>query len=322
MRPLFQKFQRMPALNISIHIFLVLTWSVPWAVGFVGDQPGSSSLSEEASTSFPKATTEWSTVFEQSDEIPLVRGKLLTTLPSLGKQWRVSLEVFPENFDHRGLANVFQMVTGESLGQFGKCIPAVWMHQSKVVFVSTALGKKPIFTRRFRANAHSHACGNWTQIEVSQSRQGEDFIYAIEIGGTQVYSAKNSRPRDFYDVKVYSSSPSFSPLSGSIRNLKIEVEKFSSLKEGISVSILSFGWNYLSTLRALTKAVTGRRCPQIKVGICQVPQLTWFPCGSRNLTKQWKSFWRVGRVPSSLLLPDGVLTMRFGIGRVPLRKQA
>ena len=230
MRPLLQK---LPGFNVSIHIFLLLTWSVPWAVGFVGGR----SFSGGAPPSCPKATTEWSTVFERSEEIPLVKGKLLTTIPSLGKQWRVSLEVFSENFEHRGLANVLQMMTGETLGQFGKCIPAVWIHQSKVVFISTALGRKPIFTQRFHSDVPAHACGNATQIEVSQSLQGEDYIYAIKIGGNQVYSAKNPRPRDFYDVKVYSSSPSFPPLSGSIRNLKIEVEKFSSPKEGISVSI-------------------------------------------------------------------------------------
>ena len=228
MRPLFQEFQKMPGLTGSICIVLVLTGSVPGAVGFVGGAN---------SPSCPKTTTEWSTAFEQADASPLVKGKLLSTIPALGKQWRVSLEVFPENFDFTGLASVLHMVTGERLGRFGKRIPAVWIHRSKAVVVSTALGKKPIFTKRFRSNVP--ALGNWTQIEVSQSRQGEDYKYTIKIGGTQVYSAKNSRPRDFYDVKVYSSSPSSPPLAGSIRNLKIEVVKSSSMKEGISFNILA-----------------------------------------------------------------------------------
>ena len=229
MRPLFQKFQKMPGLTGSICIVLVLTGSVPGAVGFVGGAN---------SPSCPKTTTEWSTAFEQADASPLVKGKLLSTIPALGKQWRVSLEVFPENFDHTSRASVLHMVTGERLGRFGKRIPAVWIHRSKAVIVSTALGKEPIFTKRFRSNVPT--LGNWTQIEVSQSRQGEDYKYAIKIGGTQVYSAKNLRPRDFYDVKVYSSSPSSPPLAGSIRNLKIEVEKSSSIQEGILASILNY----------------------------------------------------------------------------------
>ena len=232
MRPLFQKFQKMPGLTGSICIVLVLTGSVPGAVGFVGGAN---------SPSCPKTTTEWSTAFEQADASPLVKGKLLSTIPALGKQWRVSLEVFPENFDRKGpesaLTSILHMATGERLGRFGKRIPAIWIHRSKAVVVSTALGKKPIFTQRFHSN--KPAVGNWTQIEVSQSLQGEDYIYNVHLGGEEVFSLKNTRPRDFYDVKVFAGSLSSPPLDGSIRNLKIEVgiEKASSIEEGIYFSL-------------------------------------------------------------------------------------
>ena len=228
---------RMAGLKGCMCVLNILVGLISGAFGFTNDDPGANSLSEGTSLPCASPTTKWSTAFEQAHASPLVRGKLLSTIPDLGKQWRVSLEVFPENFDFTGLASVLHMVTGERLGRFGKRIPAVWIHRSKAVVVSTALGKKPIFTKRFRSNVP--ALGNWTQIEVSQSRRGEDYKYTIKIGGTQVYSATNSRPRDFYDVKVYSSSPSSPPLAGSIRNLKIEVVKSSSMKEGISFNILA-----------------------------------------------------------------------------------
>ena len=174
---------------------------------------------EERTTTPPD---KWVTAFEQPDESPLVKRKLLTTIPTLGKQWRVSFEVFPESFNHKGLASVLHMMTGEKGTKFGKHIPAVWIHRSKAIFVSTSLGKKPTFTRRFRSKVL--ALRNWTKIEVSQSGRGENHIYAVKIGGKQVFSTKNTRPRKFYDVKVYAASPSSSPLSGSIRNIKIEVE--------------------------------------------------------------------------------------------------
>ena len=236
MRPLFQKFQKMPGLSGSICIFLVLTGSVPGAVGFVGDGP------EAASPSCPKATTEWSTAFEQADASPLVKGNLLSTIPALGKQWRVSLEVFPENFDRKepssALASILHMATGERLGRFGKSIPAIWIYRSKGVLVSTALGKQPVFSKMFRSNIP--APGNWTQIEVSQSLQGEDYIYNVHIGGEGVFSLKNTRPRDFYDVRVYAGSPLSPALAGSIRNLKIEVgvDKSSPIEEGIYFYII------------------------------------------------------------------------------------
>ena len=205
-----------------ICILLVLTGAVPGALAITG-----------ASTK-----TEWSTVFEQPDASPLVKGKLLTSIPVLGKQWRVSFEVFPENFDHTGLASVLHLRTGEHGNKFGRRIPAVLIQRNKRVLVSTALGKKLIFTKRFRSK-NGPALRNWTKIEVGQSLQGEDYIYSIDLGGRQVFTANNSRPRDFYDVKVYAASPSSPPLSGSIRNLKIEVggEKPSSLEKGISRNI-------------------------------------------------------------------------------------
>ena len=85
----------------------------------------------------------------------------------------------------------------------------------------------------FPSNANT--LGNWTQIVVSQSLKGKDYIYAIKIGGKEVLSMTNTRPRLFYDVKVFAGSPLFNPLEGSIRRLKIEVgeEVSSGINEGI-----------------------------------------------------------------------------------------
>ena len=231
MKSLLQTFERMPFLSATdsggfICILLVLTGAVPGALAITGTGPGASTK------------TDWSTVFEQPDASPLVKGKLLTSIPVLGKQWRVSFEVFPENFDHTGLASVLHLRTGEKGTRFGRRIPAVLIQRNKRVLVSTALGKKLIFTKRFRSK-YGPALRNWTKIEVGQSLQGEDYIYSIDLGGRQVFTANNSRPREFYDVKVYAASPHFPPLSGSIRNLKIEVggEKPFSLEKGISLNI-------------------------------------------------------------------------------------
>ena len=234
MLQLFPKFQRMPGLSGSICILLVLTWQVRGASGFTEDGSSVNSSFEANPLSCPIAATQWSTAFQQLGAIPLVKGKLLSTIPALGKQWRVSFEVFPENFNHQGLASVLHLMNGEKGTKFGKRIPAVWIHRNRGILVSTTLGKKLIFNKRFRSSVLK--IGKWTKIEVSQSLEGPDYIYSIKIGGTQVFSSKNSRPRVFYDVKVYSGSPSSSPLAGSIRHLKIEIGemKCSSMKEGIS----------------------------------------------------------------------------------------
>ena len=162
MEPLFQRFQRMTDLCGSF-ILILLAGSV----GGVEDQ----TLPEGAAYSSPTSQTNWSTAFEQPEESPLMKRKLLGTIPALGKQWRVSFEVFPESFNHKGLASVLHMMTGEKGTKFGKHIPAVWIHRSKAIFVSTSLGKKTTFTRRFRSKVLT--LRNWTLLEVSQSRAGE-----------------------------------------------------------------------------------------------------------------------------------------------------
>ena len=176
---------------IGFICFLSLSLSVlsglpPGTMGFQEERTKGESLFSKENP----PTTQWSTVFEKSKPGRLMKRKLLGTIPALGKQWRVSFEVFPENFNHKGLASVLHMMTGEKGNRFGKHIPAVWIHRSKAIFVSTSLGKKPTFTRRFRSKAL--ALRSWTQIEVSQSGREENHIYAVKIGGKQVFSTKNT----------------------------------------------------------------------------------------------------------------------------------
>ena len=211
--------QRMSSLFGFICILNVLSGLLLETMGFQEDKIEVDNLFSGATP----PTTQWTTVFEKSKADRLVKGKLLTTIPALGKQWRVSLEVFPKKLKiQKGFSSVLHMVTGEKGNKFGKSIPAVGVHRSKGLLVSTALGEKLIFTKIFRSN--TPVLRKWTQLELSQSLQGEDDIFAIRIGSEELFSAKNPRPRDFYDVKVYAASPSSSPVIGSIRNLKIEVE--------------------------------------------------------------------------------------------------
>ena len=149
----------MVGLRGSVCLLNILVRLIPGTVGLTDDVPP---VSPPSPCALP--TTEWSTAFEQADASPLVKGKLLSTIPALGKQWRVSLEVFPDNFNRRGpasaLSSILHMVTEERLGWFGKRIPAIWVHRSKGVLVSTALGKKPFFNKLFPSNMLSP--GNWT----------------------------------------------------------------------------------------------------------------------------------------------------------------
>ena len=88
----------------------------------------------------------------------------------------------------------------------------------------------------------------WVKIEVGQELVDSEMIYYISIDGIDAhpgsgrgrgrggrsgrrgrgrrlsadYSAKNSAPSEFRDVKVYASSPWYNPMNGYIRNLVIK----------------------------------------------------------------------------------------------------
>ena len=47
------------------------------------------------------------------------------------------------------------------------------------------------------------------------------FVY-ISIDGRKVFLAKNSKPSEFENVKVFASSSWYSPVSGYIKNLLIQ----------------------------------------------------------------------------------------------------
>ena len=226
----------MDGLRGCVPILGVLTSLLLGAGGSIHDERAAISFSEEPDPPGALPTTQWSTAFEQVNATTLEKGKLLAMIPALGREWRVSLEVSLDKLNRRGpesarRASVLHM-TEETGTKFGKYTPAIWIHRGRIL-VSTTLGAKLIFNKMFPSNAST--LGNWTQIVVSQSLKGKDYIYAIKIGGKEVLSMTNTRPRLFYDVKVFAGSPLFNPLEGSIRRLKIELgeEVSSFVNEGI-----------------------------------------------------------------------------------------
>ena len=63
-----------------------------WIPGFVFLLLGLAKAEEE----FP--LTEWTTAYSMAGELEIAKDSLLTTLPKLTKQWRVSFEVNPTDY--------------------------------------------------------------------------------------------------------------------------------------------------------------------------------------------------------------------------------
>ena len=162
----------------------------------------------------------WSTVFSLKEEHLIGRNQLLTTIPLLKKEWRVSFLFKADEFE--GLAQVLHLTTGGkgsgSGAEYGDRTPAIWTHPTKGFLISSAVGGKSN-SKYVKALPST---GEWIVIKVSQEMVANAMIYSITIGGKKVFSTTNSSPSDFENVQVFASSSWFSPVNGFIKKLVIE----------------------------------------------------------------------------------------------------
>ena len=155
---------------------------------------------------------------------------MLTTIPLLKKEWRISFQFKAKKFD--GLSQVLHLTTGGkgagSGAKYGDRTPAIWTHSTKGFLISSAVGGKFSYSKYFKALPSTNI---WINIEVGQEETAGDMIYYVNIGGKNVLSVKNSRPSEFENVQVFASSSWYSPVNGFIKNLLIENKNEGRLKD-------------------------------------------------------------------------------------------
>ena len=165
--------------------------------------------------------TEWTTAYSMEGSHEVAKNALLTTLPKLTTEWRLSFEVNPTDFKYNGYASLLHLTIGGNRGQVGDRSPAIWLHKSRGVLVSSAIDGKVAYSKTVKPLP---AAGDWTKIEVSQVLVGAKHVYSITIGDKKVFSKTNSKPVELTDVKVYSGSPWYTSQKGSLQNLKIDIK--------------------------------------------------------------------------------------------------
>ena len=165
------------------------------------------------------------------EETEITKSNLLTTLPVLKKEWRVSFE-FKANSIKSGLDQIFHMtIDGKGIGKGsknGERTPAVWMHNTKGLLIISTVGTKisyPTYSKPVPTP------GQWVNIEIGQEKvptrrvsQGYVMKFSITVDGTRKRYVTNTKPSDFENVKVYASTPWYNPVSGAIKNLLIETK--------------------------------------------------------------------------------------------------
>ena len=153
------------------------------------------------------------------------KNTLLGTVPLLRKEWRVSFEFKATSYG-KGLRQILHMTIGGkghgSSAKYGDRIPAIWTHPTRGFYISSGVDGKVSYYKWFKGLLPT--IGQWVSIEIGQELSFElsKIVYYIMIGGKRLLSVENSKPSEFENVKVYSTSPWYSAVGGYIRNLVVE----------------------------------------------------------------------------------------------------
>ena len=159
------------------------------------------------------------TCYSQAGELKLVKNTLKTTLPTLGKEWMISFLFYPTSYTYNGWTSIVHLTTGGNIGKYGNRTPGIFFHPSYGLSVSSSVNGKHNYNKEF--NPSSAPVGQWTKIEISQSKKDNKYIYKVAIGD-DTFSVENTQPAEFTNVRVFASDPWHVAQLGSIKDLNIQ----------------------------------------------------------------------------------------------------
>ena len=94
--------------------------------------------------------TEWTNAYSMVGSHEVDKNALLTTLPKLTKEWKVSFEVNPTDYKYTGYASLLHLSIGGNRGQVGDRSPAIWLHKTRGVLVSSAIDGKVAYSKTIK----------------------------------------------------------------------------------------------------------------------------------------------------------------------------
>merc|ERR1711962_1365931 len=168
-----------------------------------------------------KTKRHWNSIFKIEDPFTLTEGNLLTTLPTLPREWMVEFLFKPTNYDNPNWTSIFHMTLGGNGENLGDRNPAVFVHPSRGLVVAHSLND----------NVDDYIdlpyppIDEWTKIRMSQEIENENTKVKIFINDKEMFSAVNSKPTSFENVNVYASGTWEPAQPGSIKNLSIKTKR-------------------------------------------------------------------------------------------------
>ena len=149
----------------------------------------------------------------------MTKSNLLTTLPTLPREWMVEFLFKPTNYDNPDWTSIFHMTIGGNHENLGDRNPAVFFHPSQdqgLVIVYSLNNDKDQ-----QIHLPTPTIDKWTKIRMFQKIEDGNTKIKLFINDKEMLSAVNYKPTSFENVKVYASDPWYSAQPGSIKNLSI-----------------------------------------------------------------------------------------------------
>jgi len=159
----------------------------------------------------------WNTIYEVEEELTLTKSNLLTTLPTLPREWMVEFMFKPTNYDNPDWTSIFHMTIGGNYENLGDRNPAVFFHPSAGLMISYTLND----IKNQQIHFPAPTIDKWTKIRMFQKNENGNTKIKLFIDNKEMFRAVNSKPTSFENVKVYASDPWYAAQPGSIKNLGI-----------------------------------------------------------------------------------------------------
>ena len=163
-------------------------------------------------------TNTWTQIFGHPTQFALIKNNLLTTIPSLTKEWVVEFSFKPTNSQHEGWTTIFHMTKGGEW-DYGIRTPAVFYHPGYCLQVTSVVNNNVNFYNLFPAPT----VGEWTKIRVSQELLDYKLKFRVLIDGVEKVNVENENAVVFQNVKVFASNPWNKAQPGFVKDLSIKM---------------------------------------------------------------------------------------------------
>ena len=141
------------------------------------------------------------------------------TISTLYKQWSVSVDIQPTGLIGSN-SNIFHIGLGADNTIYGDRIPSIWFNSgnTELHIASAVNGDK-----NYWKNTDPIPMNEWTQVEVSQLQLTDgSYQYTIKIDDKIYHQILNTDPREFENIKVYTSKNDNLAAKVLLTNFKID----------------------------------------------------------------------------------------------------